>query len=299
MTDQTRLCSDCPRRCGAPRSLYKGAGFCNQGDHPCLARAALHFHEEPCISGASGSGAVFFTGCSLRCAYCQNGEISKGGGGVPVTPGKLREIFKSLEAQGAHNINLVTPSHFTRAIDEALAGAQLEIPVVYNSSGYDAVPALQSLRGLIDVYMPDLKYLDPALAARYSAAPDYPETAKAALDEMFTQAGPPIFDEDGLLKRGLLIRHLMLPGHLGNTLDVIDYVAAHFPKEAVLFSLMCQYTPMPWSPPELSGPVTADEYAGAVSYLRLAGITQGYLQEPGAVGREFIPAFDGSGIPTE
>lgn len=290
-------CSACPRLCGAVRTDHNG-GFCGVGSLPVIARAAPHFGEEPCISGTRGSGTVFFSGCNLRCVFCQNHEISRGAAGTPVSADQLRSILLQLQAQDVHNINLVTPSHYTGAVTAALTDLPLEIPVVYNSSGYDSVTALQTLDGLIDIYMPDLKYLDAETAARYSGAADYPEVACAAILEMYRQTGPAVFDADGMLRRGVLIRHLMLPGGLEDTYAVIDWVAETFPPGSVLFSLMGQYTPMPGLDafPELQQPVRAHTYYRAARYLERSGIVHGFLQELDASGTELIPDFDGTGV---
>ena len=203
-------CTLCPRTCNAPRAGGKN-GFCGVPAEALVCRAAPHYGEEPCISGSRGSGAVFFAGCNLRCVFCQNHEISRGEAGTPVTAAQLREIFLRLREQGVHNINLVTPTHCTEVIIEALTGAKLDIPVVWNSSGYESVETLRRLEGLVQIYMPDFKYADPVLAGRYSAALDYPSAALAAIREMFRQVGPFQMDDDGILQRGLLIRHLICP----------------------------------------------------------------------------------------
>ncbi len=292
MTTESYLCSDCPRSCGVPR----GRGFCACGKNVRVARVAPHFGEEPCISGSRGSGAVFFSGCNLRCVFCQNYEISRGGGGKELTVGGLREVLLRLRDTGVHNVNLVTGSHFVRQIAEALDGLELGIPVVWNSSGYDSVEALRLLEGLVQVYMPDLKYLSSPLAKRYSAAPDYPETALAAIGEMLRQTGPFELDGDGLLTRGVLIRHLVLPGELDNSFDVIDCVARRWPGNQVLFSLMSQFTPTRHCPPELRRTLSEAEYARIQSYLELSGIENGYFQELSSACAEMIPAFDLTGV---
>ena len=263
-----------------------------------VCRAAPHFGEEPCISGARGSGAVFFAGCNLRCVFCQNYEISRGEAGEPVSARGLRDIFLRLRDTGVHNINLVTPTHFSNVIAEALSGLDLGVPVVWNSSGYERVETLRGLEGLVQVYMPDFKYADPALAARYSAAPDYPEAALAAIKEMFRQTGPFQMDAEGILRRGVLIRHLILPGSPENSLRVIDAIEDHLPAGDILFSLMSQYTPMPGLEdyPELRRPVSATEYARCASYLDFSAIQNGYTQSPESAGEEMIPAFDGTGV---
>ena len=263
-----------------------------------VCRAAPHFGEEPCISGTYGSGAVFFAGCNLRCVFCQNREISRGEAGEAVSVRALRDIFLRLRDQGVHNLNLVTPTHYSAVVAEALAGLTLGIPVVWNSSGYESVDTLRQLEGLVQIYMPDFKYADAALAARYSAAPDYPEVALAAVREMYRQTGPFVMDGDGLLRSGLLIRHLILPGSPENSLRVIDTVEDHFPAEHILFSLMSQYTPMPGLErfPELQRPVTQAEYDRCASYLDFSDISHGYYQFPESATDEMIPAFDGTGV---
>ena len=292
------ICNACPRRCGAERSEYVSGGVCASPSLPLLARAAPHYGEEPCISGERGSGTVFFSGCNLRCVFCQNHEISRGGAGKAVTVERLADIFLELQDAGVHNINLVTPTHYTGAIAAALERAKLDIPVAWNSSGYDSVESLRRLEGLVQIYMPDLKYMDPEPAARYSAAPDYPEAAQAAIREMFRQVGPFELDGDGMLRSGVLIRHLILPGRPDNSRAVIDFVADNFPGDEVLFSLMSQYTPMPGTGrfPELQRTVTAEENDALVSYMTRRGIYNGYWQEPEAATGDMIPDFDLSGV---
>ena len=290
-------CTLCPRRCNAPRRDGKN-GLCGVPATAMVCRAAPHFGEEPCISGTCGSGAVFFAGCNLRCVFCQNRAISRGAAGEAVSVPRLREIFRSLRDQGVHNLNLVTPTHYSDVIAEALEGLDLDIPVVWNCSGYESVETLRRLEGLVQIYMPDLKYADAALAARYSAAPDYPETALAAIEEMYRQTGPFVLDGEGILQRGLLIRHLILPGAPENTLRVIDAVEDHFPAEHILFSLMSQYTPMPGLEgfPELQRRITQAEYERCASYLDFSDISHGYYQSPESATDEMIPAFDGTGV---
>ena len=288
------ICTLCPRRCGAERTETAGHGFCGMPAGLRVARAALHLWEEPPLSGTRGSGTVFFSGCTLRCCYCQNREISAGGFGRAITTGRLREIFEELIAQGAHNINLVTPTHFLPWILPALE-PKLPVPVVYNCGGYESVETLRLLEGKVDVYLPDLKYADAALAARLSAAPDYFPAATAAIREMFRQTGPYVM-EDGLLKRGVMIRHLVLPGQLDNTRRCIDWVAQTFSPGQVLFSLMSQYTPQPGSEGPLGRHVTAGEYRSAVAYMKNCGITDGFTQERTAAREEYTPPFDLTGV---
>ena len=293
------ICSDCPRRCGALRSAEKVGGVCASPALPRVVRAAPHFGEEPCLSGTRGAGAIFFSGCNLRCVYCQNHEISRGAqAGKATDAAALRDMMLRLRDEGVHCIDLVTPTHFVRTVREALSGLSLGIPVVWNSSGYESVETLRTLEGLVQVYMPDYKYSDPALAKRYSAAEDYPETAAAAICEMFRQTGPYRLDEDGLLLSGVLIRHLILPGETENSMGAIDFVADSFPQGSVLFSLMSQYTPMPGLErfPALKRRVDAAENEHLIRYMHACGISDGYWQELSSATADEIPAFDGTGV---
>ena len=290
-------CSLCPRRCGADRTAGQ-TGFCGAPEAPVVARAAPHFGEEPCISGTRGSGAVFFAGCNLRCVFCQNYALSRNQLGREITVQRLRDIFLELRDQGVHNINLVTPSHDARAIAQALDGLELGVPVVWNSSGYESVETLRMLEGLVQIYLPDLKYADAALAARYSAAPDYPETARAAILEMFRQTGPFRMDGDGLLQSGVLIRHLILPEQGDNSRRVIDWVSDTFEPGDVLFSLMSQYTPMGELSafPELRHTVSPALNAAIYAHLLDSRIEDGFYQDLEAATGEMIPKFDGTGV---
>ena len=293
------ICSDCPRRCGAKREAEKPGGFCASPALPRVARAAPHFGEEPCISGTRGAGTIFFTGCSLRCVYCQNRAISRGAPlGKALSVEELRGVMLRLRDTGVHNIELVTPTHFTRVIRAALEGLELGIPVVWNSSGYESVETLRSLEGLVQVYLPDYKYSDSALAKRFSGAEDYPAVAADAIREMFRQTGPYRADENGLLVSGVLIRHLILPGEIENSMGAIDFVAESFPKGGVLFSLMSQYTPMPGMEkyPALARRVDREENEHLIRYMRRCGIADGYWQETSSATDEMIPAFDGTGV---
>lgn len=288
-------CTLCPRACGVNRAA--GAlGFCRSGAQIRAARAALHFGEEPCISGNYGAGTVFFSGCTLACTYCQNSIISHELQGELINSSRLREIFEELIDEGAQNINLVTPTHFLPGILPALA-PKLRVPVLYNCGGYESVETLRALEGLVDVYLPDMKYSDNALAARLSAAPDYPETAQAAIREMVRQTGN-FRLEDGALVRGTLVRHLILPGEIDNSLGVIDWISQEFSRDTVLFSLMAQYTPCgsAANTPPLDREITDREYAAVQSYLTLCGIKSGYLQERTAATHTAIPDFDGTGL---
>lgn len=272
-------------------------GFCGMGDKLTAARAALHFWEEPPISGERGSGAVFFSGCSLGCGFCQNTEISHGKFGAELTTARLREIFEDLIDQGAHNINLVSATHFLPSILPALT-PKLPVPVVYNCGGYESVETLRQLEGKVDVYLPDLKYAEGDLAARLSHALDYFPVAKAAIDEMVRQVGPCQFDEDGMLKKGVVIRHLILPGQIQNSLKVLDYIAEHFPKGTVLLSLMAQYVPsgkVRHTPP-FDRPISEEEYQAVVDWLYMLGLEDGFLQEREAATDAYLPDFSLEGI---
>ena len=291
------ICTLCPRQCGALRDGLHGEGFCRMPSLPVCARAALHFWEEPCISGQTGAGTVFFSGCTLGCVFCQNRPISREHFGKTLTPDELYAVFGRLADQGAACIELVTPTHFTHVLAKVLERpVPGGLPVVWNSGGYERRPALRTLEGRIDVYLPDLKYLTPALAEKYSGAADYPEAAQAAILEMYRQRGPARI-EGGLLKSGVLIRHLILPGHVGEAKRVMDWVAEAFPPGAVLFSLMAQYTPVgpPDGFPELGRPLRPSELRAARAYMEGLGLA-GYVQELGSSGEGFIPAFDLTGL---
>ena len=291
------VCISCPRQCGADRA-HGSLGFCGVPEIPVVARAAPHFGEEPCISGTRGSGAVFFAGCTLRCVFCQNYALSRAKQGKEITVARLRDIFLALRDQGVHNINLVTASHYVPQVAEALSGLELGIPVVWNSSGYERVETLRMLEGLVQVYLPDMKYLDGTLAGRYSAAPDYPEVAQAAIREMFRQRGPFQMDADGMLCSGVMIRHLILPRQGQNTRRVIDWVSEEFKPDDVLFSLMSQYTPMGDLRrfPELQQPVSPALDRAIYRYLVNSPIENGFYQERDASGMEMIPKFDCTGV---
>lgn len=290
------ICTLCPRACGALRNESSGSGFCRMPALPTLARAALHMWEEPPISGTRGSGTVFFSGCSLRCVYCQNEVISHQNFGKTVSVQRLREICTDLIDQGAHNINFVNPTHFSHVLAELLEHP-FDVPVVYNTGGYDKVETLQSLEGKVDVYLPDLKYLDHSCAARYSGASDYPETATTAILEMYRQTGPCVFDEDGMLKKGVIIRHLILPGRLEEAKAVMDWVAGHFAPGDVLLSLMSQYTPCGKAndDPALSRTLRPSEARNAREYMNNLGL-EGFVQEDSSAQSEYIPPFDLTGV---
>lgn len=288
------ICTLCPRRCGAERTAEAGGGFCRMPAGLRVARAMLHRWEEPPISGRNGAGTVFFSGCTLGCVYCQNGDISAGGFGKDISTARLREIFEELIGQGAHNIELVTPTHFLPWILPALT-PRLPVPVVYNCGGYERVETLRTLEGLVDVYLPDLKYADGTLAAALSGAADYFPVACQAIWEMFRQVGPYVL-EDGLLTQGVVIRHLVLPGYLDNTRQVLDWIAETFGPGDVLVSLMSQYTPTNNMTGRMARRVTAAEYRAAAAYMRNCGITDGFVQERTSAEEAYTPAFDGQGV---
>ena len=289
------ICTLCPRNCGAERTEESGAGVCRMGTQPKIARAALHMWEEPCISGTRGSGAVFFSGCGLRCVFCQNEAISQQGEGKIVTPARLAEIFHELEAQGAHNINLVTAAHFVPAVLEALSLYHPNIPIVYNSSGYESIETLRMLSGVVDIYLPDYKYIDPNMAAMLSGARDYPEVAFAAIAEMIRQTGAPVYDENGMMQRGTLIRHLVLPGLTGDSMKILTRIRDEFPGIPV--SLMGQYTPCgrALSMPGMDRKIKKKEYARVLAHMEAIGL-DGYRQELGSADGAFIPSFDETGV---
>lgn len=289
------ICTLCPRRCGAERTDTRAGGLCGMPAAPVVARAMLHQWEEPCLVGDHGAGCVFFSGCNLRCCFCQNGTISREGFGKPISVERLRDIFRELIAQGAACLDLVTPTHFTPAILEALGDEKWPVPVVWNCGGYESVETLRLLEGKVQVYLPDLKYALPGPAKRYSGAEDYFERASAAILEMYRQTGPCVL-EDGRLKRGVVIRHLQLPGELENTRRCIDWVAETFRPGEVLFSLMSQYTPQPGAKGPLARHVTGAEYRAAVAYMENCVISDGYTQERTSAREEYTPDFDLRGV---
>ncbi len=289
------ICNLCPRLCGAERTETVGKGHCRMPMAPVLARAALHMWEEPPISGQNGSGTVFFSGCSLDCVFCQNDQISHQDFGKAVTVERLREICMALIGQGAHNINFVNPTHYAHVIYQLLE-KPLPVPVVWNSGGYDRVETLRAMEGKVDIYLPDLKYLTPELSERYSGAADYPEAAVAAIREMVRQTGPCVV-EDGLLKRGTVIRHLVLPGRLAEAKRVMDFISEEFPAGTVLFSLMSQYVPQGRASefPEIHRRLRGSEARNAQAYMEALGL-EGFTQEGSAADTEYIPPFDLTGV---
>lgn len=291
------VCTLCPRNCGALRDERHGGGFCGMPSVPFAARAALHRWEEPCLAGEHGAGTVFFSGCTLRCVFCQNASISRDNFGKPLTDDGLYAAFERLAERGAACIELVTPTQFTNVLARVLERpVPAGLPVVWNSGGYEKASTLRALDGKVDVYLPDLKYVTPGLAARYSQAADYPEAAKSAILEMYRQRGP-VRVENGLLKSGVLIRHLILPGQVNEAKRVMDWVAESFEPGAVLFSLMAQYTPMNdlSAYPEIARPLRRSELRAAREYMENLGLA-GYVQELESAGEGFVPAFDLTGL---
>lgn len=288
-------CTLCPRRCGVDRTRGQ-LGFCKMPGQVHAARAGVHYWEEPVISGSFGSGAVFFSGCTLKCAFCQNYDISQENFGKPLTSTELRAAFERLIDEGVQNVNLVTPTHFLPDILPALE-PKLPVPVVYNCGGYESVETLRQLEGKIDVYLPDFKYSDNALAKKLSSAPDYFETASAAILEMYRQVGKPVLEDDEM-KRGVLVRHLVLPGCVDNSLGVLDWVAEHFRSGDILFSLMSQYVPMGRAVemPPFDRRITELEYDSVLSYMMLLGIEDGYTQDFSSAERGYTPSFDLTGL---
>lgn len=287
-------CMQCPRRCGADRRHTRGR--CGADDTIRIARIAPHFWEEPPISGTGGSGAIFFCGCPLHCVFCQNREISGGGQvGRVFRPQELEEAMLSLQARGCHSIDLVTPGQYATVLAPLLQEIRpkLQIPIVWNSSGYESEETLSLLADTVDIYLPDFKYYDSALAQRMCAAPEYFEVASAAIAQMVRQSGPCVFDADGMLRRGTIVRHLVLPGHRRDSIALMEYLGAHFSPSQLRVSLMWQYTP-PAQPiaaaPELSRRVTRFEYESVVQTVRRLGF-DGYLQERASAKEEYTPRF--------
>ena len=297
--DILKSCNLCPRDCNVNREAGV-LGFCKSGKAIKIARAALHFFEEPCISGEKGSGAIFFSGCSLRCVFCQNSSISLGNLGVEITPKKLSEIFLKLQSEGANNINLVTPTHFVPQIIEAIKISKangLFLPILYNSSGYEKVETLKRLEGFIDVYLPDMKYYNNKYAKAYSAAPDYFKYASAAVKEMVRQVGNISYGKDNILVKGVIVRHLMLPGLLFDSKKIIDYLYTNY-KDKIIISLMNQYTPMGnlESFPNINRTLPSEHYQALIDYALALGVKNAFVQDEGSASDAFIPKFDFTGI---
>lgn len=291
-------CKLCPRQCSVDRTRAKGV--CKAGKKIIVARAALHFWEEPCISGKNGSGAVFFSGCPLHCVFCQNNDISWGKFGKEISNDRLAEIFLELQDKGANNINLVTGSQFIIDIVTAAQKAKksgLTIPIIYNSSGYESVDSLKMLEGIVDVYLPDFKYMDANLSQKYSHAADYPKIAKLAIDEMVRQQSECKFDENGIIKSGVIVRQLLLPGHVNDAKEIIKYLYDNY-GDNIYISLMSQYTPMPdmVKYPELNRRVTKREYDSLIDFAIELGISNAFIQDRKVAKESFIPDFNGEGI---
>ena len=281
-------CNLCPRMCNVDRS--KTLGMCLCSDTVKVARAAAHMWEEPCLSGDLGSGAIFFAGCSLHCKYCQNGAISKGEAGKPMTVLQLSDTIKKLEATGCHNINFVTPTHYRTQIVASLEIAKPQIPVLYNTSGYELAAQLKLLSGKVQIYLPDFKYMDSAIAALYSSAPDYPQVAKAAVAEMVRQQPNCEFDGSGIMTKGVIVRHLVLPDHTDDSLKIIRYLYETYGDDIYL-SIMNQFTPQA-ACPELPRTVATAEYSKVVDFAIELGVTKAFIQEGGTASESFIPEFE-------
>ena len=292
------LCNICPRNCNVDRSLVKG--FCGVFDTVKISRAALHMWEEPCISGEKGSGTVFFSGCNMRCIFCQNKEISLEGFGKEITIQRLCDIFLELQAKGALNINLVTPTHYTTQIIQAVKLAKakgLKLPILYNTGSYEKVETIKMLEGIVDIWLPDFKYIDEEASVRYAQSPHYPEYAKAVIDEMVRQQPECVFDEDGIIQKGVIIRHLVLPGQVKAAKKIMKYLHDRY-GEKVFISIMSQYVPCNdlSSCPEIDRKLTWDEYYEVVDYAVDLGIENGFIQEEEAADESFIPPFDLEGV---
>lgn len=294
-----KQCTLCPRDCKSDR-LGGQKGYCNMTSSLMVARAALHMWEEPCISGEEGSGTVFFSGCSMRCVYCQNHNIAAGKAGKQISEERLSDIFIELQEKKANNINLVTPTHYILSIIHAIDMARkkgLHLPIVYNCSGYEKVETLKMLEGYVDVYLPDLKYMSLEPARRYSDCKNYFEYASKAIYEMVRQTGKPDFDERGILRKGVVVRHLSLPGYLNESKQIIKYLYDTY-GDNIYISIMNQFTPMPGvaSYPEINRKITQQEYEELVDYAIEIGIENGYIQEEETASDSFIPEFNGEGV---
>ena len=290
-----KSCRLCPRECRIDRTNGK-TGFCGADSRVKIARAALHFWEEPCISGESGSGTVFFSHCTLACVYCQNYKISTRNHGKYVTKAELAEIFLHLQSEGALNINLVTPTHYAPSIIEAIKLARkngLTLPILYNTSGYESVETLELLRGYVDIFLPDFKYFSGELAKKYSGTKDYPEAAKNAIDKMFSIVGKCEFDDDGIIKKGVIVRHLMLPSHEDDSKKILEYLYKTY-QDDIYLSIMSQYTPtktLPKEFSELSVPIDMQIYDKVLDFALELGIENAFIQDGESVSESFIPEF--------
>jgi putative pyruvate formate lyase activating enzyme len=299
ISEMMRSCTLCPRECHANRTAMQ-LGYCRMPQELRVARAALHMWEEPCISGEEGSGTVFFSGCSMGCVYCQNHNIARGLAGKSITVERLSEIFMELQEQKANNINLVTPTHYVPQIIAAIQGARemgLKLPIVYNSSGYEKAETLKLLEGFIDIYLPDLKYMAQEPARRYSNCGDYFTYAALAVEEMVRQTGQAEFDQEGRMKKGVIVRHLTLPGYLEDSKNIIEYLYRTY-GDRIFISILNQYTPMPdlENYPEINRKITDDEYEELVDYAIELGVENGYIQEGETASESFIPEFNEEGV---
>lgn len=299
MLESLKNCRLCPRNCGVNR-LEGELGFCRAGLEVRIAKVCLHEWEEPCISGTKGSGTVFFSNCNLRCVFCQNHRISEESCGKDVSIERLAEIFLEQQDRGAHNINLVTPTHYVPQIIEAVKMAKqkgLRLPILYNTNSYENVETIRSLDGIVDVYLADLKYYSDACALKYSGAKEYFNHASKAIEEMFKQVGTPVFDSKSIMQRGLIVRHLMLPGVLFDTKKVMDYLLETFGDD-IYVSIMNQYTPMHKAAqyPEIDKRVNKRHYESIVQYCLDSGMHNAFIQDPGTATEDYVPDFDLSGI---
>lgn len=286
------ICRLCPRKCGAVRKENEGNGYCQMGTIPHIARIAPHCWEEPCISGTKGSGTIFFSGCVLSCVFCQNSKISKGKYGKPVSVQELAEHFRHLEEMGVHNINLVSPTPYIESIIGAFEIYRPTIPVVYNTGGYERVETIKRLEGIIDIYLPDLKYIRSELSLKYSGAADYFENASAAIAEMVRQTGAPVYDDNGILQKGTIVRHLILPKNTKNSIEVLQYLDQTY-GDKILVSLMGQYVPLGDASrfPEINRKITSREYNKVLEYLDTTSL-DGYAQELDSANANYVPEFD-------
>lgn len=286
------ICNLCPRKCNAERTEFEGKGFCKSGTLPVVARVAPHFGEEPCISGVNGSGTVFFSGCTLKCVFCQNFEISANKKGRTLNAVELADCYKELEQKGVHNINLVTADHFAIEVVKSFEIYKPQIPVVYNCSGYTSPEILKMLNGIVDIYLPDFKYSDNSLAKTYSSADNYVETAICAIKEMTNQVGTPQFDDNGMMTKGVIVRHLILPSHTKNSIGVLDIIKEHFDEKA-LVSLMCQYVPFGQAEkyPKINRKITKREYE-KVKNILFEYELDGFTQDLSSASTSYIPHWD-------
>ncbi len=292
-------CNQCPRQCGIIRK--KGLGYCGVSEQLKVAKAFLHMWEEPCISGTQGSGTVFFSGCNLKCVFCQNYDISQNNYGKVISIKRLQEIFIELIKNGAHNINLVNPTHYTNAIKQALLPlkqqGKLTVPVIYNTNGYESIETLKVIEGMVDVYLPDMKYSSDKTAFKYSKAQNYPEVSRKAVIEMYNQVGSPVLDQAGIIKKGLIIRHLILPGHIKESMHILDWISDNLPK-SVYISLMSQYIPYYNAEKytEINRGITRHEYERVVNHLYKLGLEAGYIQERQSADVQYVPDFNLEGV---